>query len=96
MHVFFETLMQRNAVCLAILDFTFLGRTGVIQSLSDYLDLVYSFTYMVAHICGLQVLGVQVSHAIIKKVHLLIVRITALVGSPRWNVKLSMLFELFN
>ena len=62
----------------------------------DYLDLVYSFTYMVPHICGLQVWGVQVGHAIIKKVHLLIVRITALVGSPRWNVKSSTVFELLS
>ena len=32
----------------------------------------------------------------IKKVHLLIVRITALVGSPRWNVKSSAVFELLS
>ena len=87
--------MQRNAVCLALLDFTFLGRTGVIQFRHWLFRSCLQF-YLIAHICGLQVLGVQVSHAIIQKVHLLIVRITALVGSPRWNVKSSTLFELFN
>ena len=64
----------------------------------DYLDLVYSFTYMVAHNMWTAGFGCpsRPRYNEIKKVHLLIVRITALVGSPRWNVKSSTLFELFN